>query len=100
MTNGKMNLTLTEDDISSQPVISRRALLSTLGIGAGVAAAVAFPGSLALAADPEGMGRGCRYLDNDWSVRPQDKARANCGTTDNDTRDRNNRSKTCGYRDN
>jgi hypothetical protein len=34
--------TLTDEDISSRRSVSRRALLHTLGIGAGIAAAAAF----------------------------------------------------------
>ncbi len=66
MTSDDKNLTdkratLTEADISSQR-ISRRSLLASLGIGAGVAAgAVVATTSLAQAqqSDPEAFGRSC-----------------------------------------
>lgn len=35
-------LTLSDADISSEPAVTRRSLLGALGVGAGVAAAVAF----------------------------------------------------------
>ena len=70
--NGKP-LTLTDGDISSQPTVTRRSLLATLGISAGVATAAAFGGSLAVAADLGGRGRRCNFRDNDWSVRPEDR---------------------------
>lgn len=94
------SFSLSAADISAQPLVTRRALLSTLGMGVGVATVVAVGGgSLAFAADRAGAGRSCNFRDNDWSVRPQDKARGNCGVTDNDNSDRRNRSRTCGYRD-
>ena len=96
--NGKP-LTLADGDISSQPSVTRRSLLATLGISAGVATAAAFGGSLAVAADLGGRGRKCNFRDNDWSVRPGDKVRVRCGVTDNDTRDVSNRSRSCAYRD-
>jgi hypothetical protein len=83
--------------------MTRRSLLGTIGIGAGLAAAVVITGSLgahrAAAADPQGRGRACRYRDNDWSVRPQDNVRRNCGISDNDSADTTNHGRRCGYRD-
>jgi hypothetical protein len=38
----KETLTLTDADISSRPNVTRRALLHTMGLGVGVAAAAAF----------------------------------------------------------
>ena len=96
--NGKP-LTLADGDISSQPTVTRRSLLATLGIGAGLATVAAFGSSLAVAADARGRGRKCNFRDNDWSVRPQDKVRVRCGVSDNDARDVTNRGRSCAYRD-
>jgi hypothetical protein len=76
----KPTAALAEEDISSKPV-SRRSLLGTIGIGAGVAAAAAF-GAItpAQAADAEGRGRRCRYRDADRG----DTTRVRCGRSDND----------------
>jgi hypothetical protein len=76
----KQTATLLESDISSKRV-SRRSLLGTLGIGAGVAAVAAFGASTpAEAADAEGRGRRCRYRDADRG----DTTRVHCGLSDND----------------
>lgn len=52
--------TLTDADISSKPNVSRRAMLGTLGIGAGVAAA-----ALLGAVTPAEAQRRCRDTDPD-----------------------------------
>jgi hypothetical protein len=104
--NNNRPLTLSEDDMPSepaaQPIMSRRALLGTLG--GGLAVAVVLGGSLsvthrAAAADPQGRGKGCNYRDNDWSVRPQDSARVRCNISDNDNSDRVNHGSACSFRD-
>lgn len=105
--SGNKPLTLSDADISSQPTsqraMTRRSLLGTIGMGAGLAAAVVITGSLgsrgAAAADPQGRGRACNYRDNDWSVRPQDNVRVRCGVSDNDSADRTNHGRACGFRD-
>ena len=97
--------TLSDADMSSQPAapapMTRRSLLGA--VGAGLAVAVVMGGSLvpdrAAAADARGRGRRCNYRDNDWSVRPQDNVRVNCGISDNDSSDRVNHGKQCRYRD-
>jgi len=72
--------TLSEEDISSKSV-SRRSLLGSLGVGAGVAAAAVFGAtSPAQAADAEGRGRRCRFRDADSG----DSTRVRCGRSDND----------------
>jgi hypothetical protein len=103
--NDSRSPTLSDSDMSvrpaAKPAMTRRSLLG--GLGAGLAVAVVVGGSLttnrAAAADPQGQGKRCNYRDNDWSVRPRDSARVRCGISDNDTSDRVNHGRRCGFRD-
>jgi hypothetical protein len=77
-------LTLTDADISSQRRVTRRSLLGTLGIGAGVGAAAVFGGTTSVAArgDPPGRGTRCT-TDTDTSPRdPAGRGRGNCSDGD------------------
>src|SRR5262249_49330911 len=76
----KQQVSLSDQEISSARV-TRRSLLGTLGLGAGVAMAAGFATiSPAHAADGEGRGRRCRFRDTDRG----DTVRVYCGLTDND----------------
>ena len=73
-------VSLSDAEIASARV-TRRSLLGTLGLGAGVGAAAVFGAtSPAHAADAEGRGKRCRYRDGDRG----DTVRVSCGLTDND----------------